>query len=211
MGIISKLANQAREPTGRLGRFTLWTFNAHHSKLTDWGLTHVTIEKHHTILDVGCGGGLTVRKLAGMATAGKVYGIDVSEESVAASSRTNKQWIAMGRVEIWRGAVSHLPFSDDRFDLVTAVETHHFWPDLVADLHEVLRVLKPGGRLLIIAEGYKDGKVDERFRKLVELLQIAPWSVYELRDLFSTAGFSDVQMVEERNKGWICGIGNKPA
>jgi ubiquinone/menaquinone biosynthesis C-methylase UbiE len=173
-------------------------------------LTHVTIEKRDTILDVGCGGGLTVRKLAGMAPAGKVYGIDVSAESVVASRRTNKQWIAMGRVEIWHGAVSHLPFSADQFDVVTAVETHHFWPNLTADLQEVLRVLKPGGQLLIIAEGYKDGKFDERLRKLVAPLRICPLSVHELRDRFSLAGFSAVQMVEERNKGWIGGIGSKP-
>src|SRR5690348_1731945 len=159
MGILSNLANQARRPTGWLGRFTLWTFNVHHSKLTDWGLQHIAIEKHDTILDVGCGGGLTVRKLAGMATEGKVYGIDFSEASVAASRRTNKQLIELGRVEIRHGSVSQLPFADRMFDLVTAVETHHFWPDLIANMQEILRVLKPGGTLILIAEGYKDGKL----------------------------------------------------
>jgi hypothetical protein len=32
------------------------------AKLTDWGLEHISVEKHHTILDVGCGGGKTVSK-----------------------------------------------------------------------------------------------------------------------------------------------------
>jgi fibrillarin-like rRNA methylase len=63
--------------------------NASHSKLTDWGLEQVCIEKHYTVLDAGCGGGRTVSKLAAIATEGKVYGIDYSEESVAASKRTN--------------------------------------------------------------------------------------------------------------------------
>ena len=40
--------------------------------------------------------------------------------------------------------------SDDRFDLVTAVETHYFWPDLPRDLVEVRRVLKPGGMLALV-------------------------------------------------------------
>jgi len=50
--------------------------NASHSNLTDWGLQHVSIANHYTILDVGCGGGRTVSKLAAMATQGKVYGVD---------------------------------------------------------------------------------------------------------------------------------------
>ena len=122
--------NQGSKPTGWPGRFTLWRMNSSHSKLTDWGLGCIAIENHRTILDVGCGGGRTVSKLAAIATQGKVYGVDYSEESVAASKRTNAHWIALGRVEIRYGSVSQLPFSEGMFDLVTAVETHFWWPDL---------------------------------------------------------------------------------
>jgi SAM-dependent methyltransferase len=212
---MSKLLNQCRKPTGWLGRFVLWTMNIHHSKVTDWGLKHLAIEQHNTILDVGCGGGRTVHKLAAIATEGKIYGIDYSEESLAAARRTNKQWIEVGRVEIRHGSVSHLPFSDDMFDLATAVETHFFWPDLPADMREVLRVLKPGGKLIIIAEGYKGGKYDKRMQKLaekfVELTNMAFLSVNEHSELFSKAGYSEVQVFEDYDHGWICGIGKKPA
>ncbi len=213
MGTISKLLDQCRKPTGWFGRLLLRDFNRHHSKVTDWGLQHLAIQKHDTILDVGCGGGRTVHKLAGIATDGKVYGIDFSEESVTVSRRTNKQWIAMGRVEILPGSVSRLPFSDHMFNLVTAVETHFFWPDLVADMQEVLRVLKPGGKVIIIAEAYKGAKYDKSkmFQKLAELMNIAPLSVNEYSELFSRAGYSDVEMFEEYEKGWICGIGKKPS
>jgi ubiquinone/menaquinone biosynthesis C-methylase UbiE len=51
------------------------------------GLEHISIEKHHAILDVGCGGGRTVSKLATIATQGKVYGIDYSDESIAATNK----------------------------------------------------------------------------------------------------------------------------
>jgi ubiquinone/menaquinone biosynthesis C-methylase UbiE len=211
MGITSRLLNQWRKPTGRLGRLLAWVLNISHSRVNDWGLKHVSIEKHDTILDVGCGGGMTVHKLAGIATAGKVYGVDFSEESVAVSRRTNKQLIRMGRAEIRHGSVSCLPFSDDTFDLVTAVDSHYYWPDLVADMQEVLRVLKPGGRLVIIGEAYKGGKYDERDRKFVELVNLAYHSVDELGELISRAGYSDVQMFEEYDKGWMCGIGTKPS
>ncbi len=96
-------------------------------------MKHIAIEQHDTILDVGCGGGRTVHKLAGIATEGKVYGIDFSEESVTFSRRTSQRWIELGRVEILHASVSCLPFSEHMFDLVTAVETHFFWPDLVVE------------------------------------------------------------------------------
>jgi ubiquinone/menaquinone biosynthesis C-methylase UbiE len=204
--------NQCSKPTGWLGRISLRRMNAGHSKLTDWGLKQISIQNHYTILDVGCGGGRTVGKLAAIATQGKVYGIDFSEESVAASKRTNAQWIDLGRVEIRHSAVSQLPFADGIFDLVTAVETHFWWADLPGGMREVLRVLKPGGTLIVIAEAYKGmttgtAKLVEKYasRTGMALLNVA-----EHRELLGNAGYSDVQVVEKREKGWICGIGRKP-
>jgi ubiquinone/menaquinone biosynthesis C-methylase UbiE len=206
----SPRVSQCQNPTGWLGRFVLWRMNSGHSKLTDWGLAHVAIDKLDTILDVGCGGGRTVNKLAA-ATQGKVYGVDFSEESIAASKRTNTRWIEMGRVEILNGSVSRLPFQDSTFDLVTAVETHFWWPSLPSDMREVFRVLKPGGQLIIIAEVYKGANT--RIAKLAE--QFAPrtgmtlLNVDEHRELFASAGYSGIQVIEERDKGWICCVGRK--
>ena len=156
---------------------------------------HIAIGTHDTILDIGCGGGNTVSKLAKIAAEGKVYGIDFSEESVAISRRTNKQLIKMGRVEIRYGSVSCLPFSDAMFDLVTAVNTHSYWPDLVADMQEVLRVLKPGGKLMIIGGGYKGGKYADRNERFAKVVNLPLQSSSELRELFSMAGYDDVQML----------------
>ena len=186
--------------------------NASHSKLTDWGLAHFSIDSHSTILDVGCGGGRTVSKLAAIATQGKVYGVDYSEESVAATKRTNARWIDLGRVEIRNGSVSQLPFPGGMFDLVTAVETHFWWPNLPGDMREVVRVLKPSGTLVLIAEVYKGAT--SRVAKLAEKYALRTGmtllSVDEHRELFTNAGYSDVQVIEERGKGWICAIGRKP-
>jgi ubiquinone/menaquinone biosynthesis C-methylase UbiE len=186
--------------------------NASHSKLTDWGLEHISIEKHHTILDVGCGGGRTVSKLAAIAAEGKVYGVDYSEESVAAAKRTNARWMDLGRVEIRQGSVSQLPFADGMFDVVTAVETHFWWPDLPGDMREVLRVMKPGGTLVLIAEIYKGANTmaAKLAEKYASRSGMALLSVDEHRELFTNAGYSEVQVIEEREKGWISGVGRKP-
>jgi len=42
-------------------------------------------------------------------------------------------------------------------------------------------------------------------------MNMALLSVNEYRELFSSAGYSYVQIFEDYNKGWICGIGTKPA
>jgi len=174
--------------------------NSSHSKLTDWGLEHISIKNHHTILDVGCGGGRTVSKLAAIASQGKVYGVDYSDESVAATKRTNVRWIDLGRVEIRQGSVSQLPFPDGMFDLVTAVETHFWWPNLPGDMREVFRVMKPGGTLVLIAEIYRGAntmaaKLAERYASRTHMTLL---SVNEHRELCTNAGCSDVQIIEER-------------
>ena len=185
--------------------------NSRHSKVTDWGLSHALLGKTDIILDVGCGGGRTVGKLAAIAAEGKVYGIDHSAESVAMAMRTNQQRVDLARVEIREASVSRLPFSDSAFDVVTAVETHFWWPALPTDLREVLRVLKPGGRLVIIAEVYKGAaafasRAAERYSKKTGMALL---SVEEHRELLMDAGYSDVQVIPEPSKGWICCIGSK--
>jgi len=204
--------NQCSKPTGWLGRFNLWRMNASHAGLTDWGLGHVSVKDNYTILDVGSGGGRTVSKLAAMATQGKVYGVDYSEASVAATKSTNARGIDLGRVEIYHGSVSQLPFPDGMFDLVTAVETHFWWPDLPGDIREVFRVTKPGGNLIVIAEVYKGAitpvsKLAEKYASRTGLLLL---SADEHGQLLTNAGFSGVQVIEERAKGWICTFGRKP-
>jgi len=185
--------------------------NSRHSKVTDWGLTHVSVEPRHTILDVGCGGGRTVSKLAAMATEGKVYGIDFSEESVAASRRFNAREIKAGRVDIRHGSVSQLPFPDSLCDLVTAVETHFWWPNLPGDLTEVFRVLKPGGTFVVIAEVYKGATTTmaQLCEKYAPLTGMTLLSVEEHREMLGDAGYSEVQVTTDPGKGWICCRGTK--
>jgi SAM-dependent methyltransferase len=56
------------------------------------------------------------------------------------------------QVFIQQGSVTELPYDDWKFDLVTAVETVYFWPNLPECIKEVYRVLKPGGRFAIMVE-----------------------------------------------------------
>src|ERR1700758_1812225 len=102
--------------------------NESHSALPDWPLTHLEIPANAAALDIGCGGGRTIEKLA--QSAAQVYGIDYAAGSVAASRSHNVRLIAEGRVFVEQASVSHLPFPDNKFDIVTAIETQYYWPNL---------------------------------------------------------------------------------
>jgi SAM-dependent methyltransferase len=207
---VALVIGQCRRPRWWLGRFIARTMNVQHSGVTDWGLEHVPLEKHFTILDVGCGGGRTIHKLATVASDGMVHGIDYSAASVATARRTNTKWIETGRVEIRQGSVSHLPFADGTFDVVTAVETHYYWPDLVADMREIRRVLKSGGRFVLIAETYKGRRFDALYRPTMKLLRARYLTLSEHRDVLAAAGYAGIEVFEERSKGWMCAVGCAP-
>jgi SAM-dependent methyltransferase len=111
---------------------------------------------------------------------------------------------------IHKASVSQLPFLSDTFDLVTAIETQYYWPDLLGDMREVRRVLRPAGKLVIIAETYKGGKYDWLKWPVMWLLQSSHLSVSDHRQLFAEAGYVGIEIFGEANKGWICALGTKP-
>ena len=136
-----------RKPQGKLGNIQLKSMNKEHTPVSLWGLKHLNIKSDDVILDVGCGGGINVKRMA--KSAKKVYGIDYSIESVKLSKEVNEKLRDEGKVEIIEGNVKSLPFEDNTFDIVTAFETVYFWPDIEKCFAEVKRVLKPGGIFLI--------------------------------------------------------------
>lgn len=202
--------SQFQHPTGWLGSVVLWSMNRRHSRVTDWGLGHVSIRKRDTILDIGCGGGRTISKLAAAAGNGKVYGVDLSAASVAAARRTNQRLVDDGRVAIQQASASELPFAAETFDLVTAVETHFWWQNLDAGMRECFRVLKPGGRMAIVAEFYNGAKHARYVDRLARWTTMAILDVKQHEALFADAGFTDVQVIEDAIRGWICALGAKP-
>ncbi len=205
-----KVLSQCQRPSGWRGRFTLWSMNRRHSKLTDWGLEHLSIGSDDTILDAGCGGGRTVAKLADLASSGHVYGIDYSAASVATARKVNRQLIDAGRVKIQEASVSELPFADGTFDLVTAVETHFWWQDLSGGMREVFRVLKPGGRMAVIAEFYNGGRHAKYADRLARWTSMAVLDIDQHRAMFADAGFTGIEVDEDAGRGWIFVAGTKP-
>jgi len=208
--VIAWLFRQVRKPSGRFGRRVVRAMNLTHAGMTDWGLEQLIVPKNAVILDVGCGGGRTVQRLAALAPKGKVVGLDYSAASLAVSRDTNAQAIGTGQVRIAQGSVAALPFPDGMFDVVTAVETHYYWPDLPANVAEILRVLKPGGTFALIAETYRGGPLRLLYGIIMPMLRAAFLTDSEHRELLAGAGFTEVSTKHVSGKNWICALGRRP-
>jgi ubiquinone/menaquinone biosynthesis C-methylase UbiE len=206
------LARQCRRPSGPFGRLLARSMNVGHAKLTAWGLGHIEVASDARVLDIGCGGGATMQALAVMASAGRVDGVDYATASVATARENNAELIHAGRGSVQQASVAKLPFADASFDVVTAVETHYYWPDLPNSLREVHRVVAPGGRFLLVAETYKGRSFDWVFRPVMRVLFQATYlSPDEHRAALKHAGFEDVVVDTLKAHGWICAVGTRRA
>lgn len=210
--VVVWLFRQVRKPSGPLGRRTVRAMNLRHAKMSDWGLNQLSAPKNAVILDVGCGGGRTIRRLTALVPGSKVVGVDYSPASVAVSRETNAGEIKTGQVQILQSSVAALPFSDCTFDIAIAVETHYYWPDLPANVREILRVLKPGGTFALIAETYRGGPFPLRllYGVVMRLIGAAFLSDAEHRELLIQAGFTEVATKHVSGKSWICATGRRP-
>ena len=204
-----KLVENAEKPDGFWGKLMIRSMNKGHSELTDWALCHVNIKSGDHVLDVGCGGGRTVSKLCEMVGNGKVYGIDYSDLCIKKAEKLNHKSVLCGKVKLQKATVSALPFDSEKFDLVTAVETYYFWPDKLNDLREIWRVLKPGGRIMLVFEMLKDKNDPEKWSKVEERLNIEAVSREDIDAMLERAGYLNIRTYVKSGTTWLCAVAEK--
>lgn len=183
MGLLKTFFTNCAHPQGRMGRAMLNFMNLCHAPLTNWGLSLVDIQNEWTMLDIGCGGGATLRRLLKRSHNAKVYGIDISAESVSKARKLNEALLDK-QVFIQQGSACKLPYEDAKFDLVTAVETVYFWSNLSECLKEVRRVLKSGGRFAIMVEVID---TDSKWTSVVD--GMTAYTPNQLKELLDDAGY----------------------
>jgi arsenite methyltransferase len=156
----------------------------------------LALEPGQTVLDLGSGGGIDVLLSAKrVGPAGKVYGLDMTDEMLALA-RANQLKAGATNVEFLKGRIEAIPLPDQSVDVVISNCVINLSTDKDAVLREAFRVLKPGGRFAV-SDVIVRGAVPAEVRRNVELWIGCIAGALEESDYVAklrAAGFADVDL-----------------
>ncbi|HEX4247731.1 MAG TPA: methyltransferase domain-containing protein [Pseudonocardia sp.] len=154
------------------------------------------------VLDIGSGPGYLARELAALVgPGGTVHGVDISESMLEIARSTEPQAVpGSAPVEFVEGEANALPFPAGSFDAVTVTQVYEYVTDVAAALTEARRVLRPGGRLLVLDTDWdsivwRSGDPDRMRRVLTtwDRHLVDPYLPRRLSGLLAGAGFTVTQ------------------
>jgi ubiquinone/menaquinone biosynthesis C-methylase UbiE len=206
MNLWHRLAQQFRRPVGFVGRLAGFLFRINLEGI-EWTISLLEIQPNDHVLEIGFGPGHGIQQVARLAMRGRVAGVDFSETMLRQASRRNAAAIAAGRVELCLGDASVLLYPDNTFHKVFATNVVYFWKDPLANLRELRRVMKPGGRLAL----YVIAKEDLLKFKITQTGVYQLYAGEDLVQLLTQAGFRQARFVtkSERHRTGICAIAEK--
>ena len=107
------------------------------------------INQGEQVLDIGCGAGVdTILAAIIVGPNGLVIGVDLVQEMIT-RAESNLQMMNLDNVKFQKETGESLPFSDDTFDVAISNGVINLIPDKETALSEILRVMKPAGRLMV--------------------------------------------------------------
>ena len=156
----------------------------------------IALEPGQTVLDLGSGGGIDVLLSAKrVGPAGKVYGLDMTDEMLALA-RENQRQAGATNVEFLKGTIEAIPLPDNSVDVIISNCVINLSADKDAVLREAFRVLKPGGRFAV-SDVVVRGEMPPEVRRNMELWVGCIAGALEENEYASKlrrAGFGDVEL-----------------
>jgi len=146
------VVSQFGNPRGFVGALVGHAMAIKNRERIAWAVSLLDVEPTDCVLEIGFGPGIALQRIVARAAEGHVAGVEISSLMVNQAARRLASAIGAGHVDLRLGSVSALPFADETFDKALAINTMMFWPEPVANLLEVKRTLRPGGRLLIVQQ-----------------------------------------------------------
>jgi arsenite methyltransferase len=137
------LVSQLARPHGLLTGPMSALLNRGNRLITAHTIGALDLQPGEAVLEVGFGGGVGLDMVLAHEPGVQLAGVDISGDVVR---RARPRYAELDLVE---AGVERMPFEGGRFDAAFAVNVAYFWPDLPAALRELLRVLRPGGRLVL--------------------------------------------------------------
>lgn len=186
---IAARAAQFRKPEGdeglELGEF----MNLGNKGMTLFSIAALEPQANDNILEIGMGNGYYTKNIVNLDSSIQYTGYDYSKTMVDAAISINQDLINRGQVKFIEGDIRDMPFEDDAFDKIFTVNTFYFWDDHEKAISELRRVLKPGGRLLIVVRP-KSNTVNFP----VTEYGFSLWENEAIVELCNKHGFSKVEM-----------------
>ncbi|MFQ5490661.1 MAG: class I SAM-dependent methyltransferase [Phycisphaerae bacterium] len=147
------------------------------------------------VLDVGCGTGTLAYLVARAGWPVSVVGLDYAPAMCAQAAGKAGSGDLARRIRFTAGDSEHLPFADGSFDVVTCSNSFHHYPHQQTVVSEMRRLLRPGGRLILV-DGFRDNVVgwvvfDVIIGHVEKDVYHAPWPV--IQGYFETAGLADIR------------------
>jgi len=206
MSIADVMADQWRLPRAPLAEVAARALNHRNGELISQTIDALDVHARHKVLDVGFGGGLSLRLLLHKARGGQVCGVDPSVDMVNRAGRLLGNDLASGRLALQVGEANALPYGPEEFDRVLTCQTVYFWSDVCGGLAELHRVLAPGGSCAV---AMIPKPLQERFgfpERGYNTLSHA-----ELGDWLEHTGFNKVRRWRPRTGGapWVV-VADKP-
>ena len=190
--------SQFAKPTGFFGKILAKGMARGHKKFYKNALKAINPKKDDKYLEIGFGSGIFIKKY--MSHVSKIAGIDYSEDMVKLASNINRKLVESGKAEFKQGYASSLPWDDNEFTVVAAIEVFFFLNETEKTLKEIFRILKPGGRLIIEMGFNKDDGVDHK--RIIKKMNLKLYSGEEMKKLLKNAGFNDV-VIDYYKAFWI--------
>lgn len=204
-----KMTKTAGKPMGFYGMLMLQKMNLFHTRLSFWGLTHLSGQNNPDILEIGVGGGKNIKRIFERYPDAKLWGLDISPLAIKRAKLENFYRCLKGKVTLSLGNASALPYEAETFDKVVAFETIYYWADLKEDFSEVYRVLKPQGEFLICNEAYQDPNRPHEHDTLKAILPITIYENKVVVDALQQAGFKKVSLYLHHNGKWVSFLAQK--
>jgi len=158
---VPRTKEEARQVYDRFSNFYDYTLGLLGRKYSKMALERLSVVEGETVLEIGSGTGHCLKWMAKLVgPAGTVYGIDISPKMIEKTKkRLEKEGLA-NRAELCCGDATYLPFDESAFDAVFMSFTLEVFdtPEIPRLLAQIEKVLKPGGRLGIIAMSKENGK-----------------------------------------------------
>jgi SAM-dependent methyltransferase len=152
--------HQAEKPRGAMGVVMGWFLESGNAVQNRATVDALDPPPGAAVLEIGFGPGQALEMLARTHPLGLVAGVDHSELMVARARHRLRANRGDAALDLRLGDAGDLPFPDERFDAVFAVNSFHLWPDQARALAEMAGVLKPGGDLLL---SIRDFRTEGRF------------------------------------------------